>query len=622
MVPALAAAAVAAGADGLLIEVHCDPGAALSDGGNSLTPDTFAEDGPTPGRRRRSRRTGHRMRGAACDDRPAAGAGRDGRGTGPVEDSLRVERDGHRAQRDRRGRLRPPEAPRHRAGPALLGRRVRPTRLPRRDRHGADRRRGPRVPGRPVAEQAERARRPPPGARRVRRLLGHEVGGRAPREVGVPRQPLAQRRAGLPPTGCGRASATTCPYDRFARALLTSSGSNFRVGPVNFYRAAEGHEPKAIATSVALVFMGSRLAAWPPERQAQMAAFFSQVGYKATAEWKEEIVFFDPDKGREGDRCCPTARPCASRRRTTRARRSRRGSCRRRTPGSPARPSTASGSGSLGRGIVHEADDMRPDNPPSNPELLAYLEREFVASRFDVKALYRLDPEFDDVPVVVDPGEGERGRRGELRPRDRQAARRGGPGRRGVPDHRNHRAVLERDPGAVHVHPARSAVDRARRRQHPEHVPGDVRTAAAGTPACCRSGTAEPSASQRLYLLNSGDIQRKLQQGPKLQALLQAPGNPRQLVTGLYLAVLSRFPTEDEVKTATAYGQAAGGEPAPGRAGCRVGAAQQRGVQVQTLDRLKAQGSRLRRDSSWRSRDATCFADRRSGRGRNPPGAA
>jgi 3-deoxy-7-phosphoheptulonate synthase len=42
MVPALAAAAVAAGADGLLIEVHFDPGSALSDGANSLTPEAFA----------------------------------------------------------------------------------------------------------------------------------------------------------------------------------------------------------------------------------------------------------------------------------------------------------------------------------------------------------------------------------------------------------------------------------------------------------------------------------------------------------------------------------------------------------------------------------------------------
>ena len=42
MVPTLASAAVAAGADGLLVEVHCDPSSALSDGVNSLTPDVFA----------------------------------------------------------------------------------------------------------------------------------------------------------------------------------------------------------------------------------------------------------------------------------------------------------------------------------------------------------------------------------------------------------------------------------------------------------------------------------------------------------------------------------------------------------------------------------------------------
>ncbi len=44
----------------------------------------------------------------------------------------------------------------------------------------------------------------------------------------------------------------------------------------------------------------------------------------------------------------------------------------------------------LGRGIIHEPDDIRPDNPPSNPELLAFLEREFAASRYDMKALFRL----------------------------------------------------------------------------------------------------------------------------------------------------------------------------------------------------------------------------------------
>ncbi len=42
MVPALACAAIAAGADGLLIEVHCDPPNALCDGSQSLTPEEFA----------------------------------------------------------------------------------------------------------------------------------------------------------------------------------------------------------------------------------------------------------------------------------------------------------------------------------------------------------------------------------------------------------------------------------------------------------------------------------------------------------------------------------------------------------------------------------------------------
>ena len=42
LVPALAIAAVAAGADGLLIEVHPSPANALSDGEQSLTPDDFS----------------------------------------------------------------------------------------------------------------------------------------------------------------------------------------------------------------------------------------------------------------------------------------------------------------------------------------------------------------------------------------------------------------------------------------------------------------------------------------------------------------------------------------------------------------------------------------------------
>ncbi len=86
------------------------------------------------------------------------------------------------------------------------------------------------------------------------------------------------------------------PYDRFVREMLTATGSNFNVPPVNFYRAVQSREPTAIAQAVALSFMGVRPESWPKQRWAEMAVFFSKIGYKSTEEWKEEIVIFDPAK--------------------------------------------------------------------------------------------------------------------------------------------------------------------------------------------------------------------------------------------------------------------------------------------------------------------------------------
>jgi len=44
----------------------------------------------------------------------------------------------------------------------------------------------------------------------------------------------------------------------------------------------------------------------------------------------------------------------------------------------------------MGRGIIHEPDDIRPDNRPTNPKLLAYLEKELVAAKYDLRHIYRL----------------------------------------------------------------------------------------------------------------------------------------------------------------------------------------------------------------------------------------
>ena len=44
----------------------------------------------------------------------------------------------------------------------------------------------------------------------------------------------------------------------------------------------------------------------------------------------------------------------------------------------------------LGAGIIEPLDDIRAGNPPSNPELLDYLTREFIGHQFDVRHVLRL----------------------------------------------------------------------------------------------------------------------------------------------------------------------------------------------------------------------------------------
>jgi hypothetical protein len=180
------------------------------------------------------------------------------------------------------------------------------------------------------------------------------------------------------------------PYDRMARELLTSSGSNFRVPQVNFLRAVQGRGPQPMAAAVALTLMGSRIATWPTDRRAGTEAMFSRVIFKPTAEWKEEIVCLDPAPLGPLVAVLPDGRKVKV------------------PPGADPRavfadwlitsenPWFAKAAANrawawvFGRGIVHEADDLRPDNPPSVPGLLEYLAKEFAAGGYDQKKLLRL----------------------------------------------------------------------------------------------------------------------------------------------------------------------------------------------------------------------------------------
>ncbi|MCX7007806.1 MAG: DUF1553 domain-containing protein, partial [Kiritimatiellaeota bacterium] len=63
----------------------------------------------------------------------------------------------------------------------------------------------------------------------------------------------------------------------------------------------------------------------------------------------------------------------------------------------------------------------------------------------------------------------------------------------------------------------------------------------------------ELASIQWLHMLNSATIQNKLQSGPKLAAILSQGGKPNEIAERLYLTILSRFPTEADVKVAEEY---------------------------------------------------------------------
>jgi len=347
------------------------------------------------------------------------------------------------------------------------------------------------------------------------------------------------------------------PYDQFARELLTSSGSNFRVGPANFYRALQNREPQSLAQVAALTFMGVRTEKWSAARRAEMAVFFSQVGYKPTGEWKEEIVFYDRSKPLASAR---VVFPDGTKTLLQAGR----------DPRiafadwliAPRNPYFAPSivnriwAWLYGRGIVDEPDDFRPDNPPLYPDLLAYLAAELISSGYDLKHIYRLilnsgtyqlssiprrvKPQgvtgFDcyplrrlDAEVLIDAlcqitGSSEQYSSAVPEP---YTIMPNGERAIALPDGSISSPILE----LFGRSPRNTGMDAERNNR--------------------------PNAAQRLHLLNSSQIERRIEQGPALQEIFRKP-EMRAMLTGLYLTILSRYPTEEEAKIATAYAHDSG----------------------------------------------------------------
>jgi hypothetical protein len=344
------------------------------------------------------------------------------------------------------------------------------------------------------------------------------------------------------------------PYDQFARTLLTSSGSDFYNPPVNFYRAVQGRgDPAATAAAVALTFMGTRLSTWPDDKRKNMAVFFSRMVFKKTDEWKEEIVEQDP------------------------------------APTTPLKATFPDGSMALipadkdprevfadwllkpdnpwfaraivnrmwywflGRGIIHEPDDIRPDNPPVNPELLSYLEKELVASHYDLHHIYRLilnSRTYQQSSIWRNPSpDAERlfayypVRRLDAEVLIDALGYLGGAGE-------GYTSIIPEP--FTFIPPTNRTIDLA---------DGSISShflELFGRPSrdtgLESERNSQPTDDQELFMLNSSDVQRKIERSPALHTIQTlGRGDANYITTWTYMTILSRYPTPGELAAAQSY---------------------------------------------------------------------
>jgi hypothetical protein len=199
----------------------------------------------------------------------------------------------------------------------------------------------------------------------------------------------------------------------------------------------------------------------------------------------------------------------------------------------------------LGRGIIHEPDDIRPDNPAANPELLAYLERELRAAHYDLKRVYRLilnsqTYQLSSIARSAKPEAAVQFARYPLRRLEAEVL---------IDALCQITGTTERYTSAI-PEPYTFIPDNQRSIALPDGSITSSFLEQFGRPSRDTGLESERNnrltADQRLHLLNSTHIRRKIEQSPNLQALAQSANSPSELVDALYLTILSRLPTAEE----------------------------------------------------------------------------
>jgi len=344
--------------------------------------------------------------------------------------------------------------------------------------------------------------------------------------------------------------AGNVPFNELVKELLSANGGTFSSPATNFFQIEQ--DVLKLTENVAQVFMGTRIQCaqchnhpfdrWTMDDYYGFASFFAQVKRKPAEDPRERIIY-----DQNGELKHPVTQQDMQPKflggpQPDLKKQSRRESVAH-WLASPDNPWFAKNVVNIvwahfnGVGIVEPVDDVRVSNPPSNPELLDALAEKFVAYHYDFKKLvrdictsrtYQLSTRTNDTNLNDDRNFSHamvRRVRAEVL-LDCISQVTATPNKfKGLP--LGARAVQIADGNTSNYF--LSTFGRATR-----------------TTVCSCEVKMEPNLSQALHLLNGDTTQQRIRQGKRVETLLKENKTPAQVISALYLTVLSREPTAVE----------------------------------------------------------------------------
>ena len=354
------------------------------------------------------------------------------------------------------------------------------------------------------------------------------------------------------------------PYDQFVRELLAATGSVIDNPPVAWYKRVK--EPKQQLEDIAQLFLGVRMQCaqchhhpferWSQDDYYSLSAFFSQVGRKPTATRGEDMIFHRRGVATATNIKTGKALKPAALGQPEQAI----------APDMDPRLKLADWMSAADnpffakalvnrywkhffhRGLIEPEDDVRDTNPPSNPELLAALEKHFVQSGFDLKSLVKVITQSTAYQLSELPNEANKV--------DQQNYSRYYP--------RRLQAEVLLDAiddltGAKTDFPNLPSGTRAIALPDSSYNNASPFLKVFGRPSnesvCECERVQSSSLAQSLHLMNAGDIRGKLNHGSGRAQTLAADNarKPEEKITELYMRAYARPPRSEELATAVAY---------------------------------------------------------------------